>query len=97
MNGDRIIVRPVDLGEVVVRGLHIPSTAETEKPRIGEILGVGDGKEGYAMKSKVGGFVLLNKYAGSDVRFVDATYIVLREEEVLAWLSEMDVPGLTFA
>ena len=85
---DRILVKRTDTAEQVRGGIIIPDTAK-EKPMEAEVMAVGDGKvndEGKttALQVKVGDRILVGKYSGTDIKFDDQEYLILREDEVLA-------------
>ena len=85
---DRVVVRRVEPKEQLRGGIIIPDTAK-EKPQEAEVIAVGEGKysdEGKRMKLDVkkGDKVLIGKYSGTDIKFDDIEYTILREDEVLA-------------
>lgn len=85
---DRILVKRLDAAEELRGGIIIPDTAK-EKPMEAEVMAVGDGKvsdEGKttALQVKVGDRILVGKYSGTDIKFDDQEYLILREDEVLA-------------
>ena len=85
---DRVVVRRVEPKEQVKGGIIIPDTAK-EKPQEAEVIAVGEGKysdEGKRVKLDVkkGDKVLIGKYSGTDIKFDDIEYTILREDEVLA-------------
>ena len=89
---DRILVKRVEEEEQKVGGIIIPDTAR-EKPQQGEIVAVGDGKildsgERQAPDVAVGDTVLFGKYAGTEITYDDDDYLILREEDILAKVSD---------
>ncbi len=85
---DRILVKRTDEGEQVRGGIIIPDTAK-EKPMEAEVMAVGDGKKNddgtiTPLQVKVGDRILVGKYSGTDIKFDDQEYLILREDEVLA-------------
>lgn len=66
-------------------GLYIPDTAK-EKPQRGKIVAVGTGKKDEPMELKVGDQVLYGKYAGTEINLDNATYLIMRQSDVLAVL-----------
>ncbi len=84
---DRILVERVEEGEKVKGGIIIPDTAK-EKPMQGNIVAVGGGKvkeDGtkQPLDVKVGDTVLFGKYAGTEVKFDDKEYLIMREDDIL--------------
>ncbi len=85
---DRILVKRTDTAEQVRGGIIIPDTAK-EKPMEAEVMAVGDGKinddgKTTPLQVKVGDRILVGKYSGTDIKFDDQEYLILREDEVLA-------------
>ncbi|MBX9766142.1 MAG: co-chaperone GroES [Bdellovibrionales bacterium] len=73
-------------------GLYIPGTA-SEKPMLGRVLSVGPGavdKKGRKrpLDVKVGDQVLFGKYAGTEIQIDGASFLVLRENDILGVSSE---------
>ena len=85
--GDRVVIRSLEEAEEMRGGLYIPDTAK-EKPQQGEIVAVGPGRyekgERVPMELKVGLKVLYGKYSGTEVRFDDEEYLIIKESDVLA-------------
>jgi len=85
--GDRIIVKPEEPKEVKRGGIIIPDTAK-EKPMEGKIVAVGKGKMNDGkltpMEVKPNDKILYGKYSGTEVKINDVTYLIMREEDVLA-------------
>lgn len=90
--GDRVVVRPKEKEEVTKSGIFLPDTAK-EKPQEGEVVTVGPGRvldNGTRLKMdlKVGQSVLYAKYAGTEFKLDDDEYLILREPDVLAIVSD---------
>jgi chaperonin GroES len=90
--GDKIVVKVSDGEEKTKGGIIIPTSA-VEKPQIGIILAVGDGKilengQHIQPNVKVGDKILFAKYSGVEVKLDDKEYVVLKENDILAILSE---------
>jgi chaperonin GroES len=85
--GDRVLVEPVEEGEVEKGGIIIPDTAK-EKPQEGKVIAVGTGKrdddgELIPFNVKKGDRVLMPKYGGTEVKIDDKEYQIVREEDIL--------------
>ncbi len=85
---DRILVQRLTEQEKTRGGIIIPESAK-EKPIEGKIIAVGNGKileggERRALDVKVGDKVLFGKYSGTEVKFDDQEYLIMREDEILA-------------
>ncbi|MDF7805811.1 co-chaperone GroES [Pontiellaceae bacterium B12219] len=86
--GGRILVEPVKEGEVKKGGIIIPDAAR-EKPQEGLVVALGTGKlnengETVAFNVKEGDRVLMPKYGGTEVKYDDKEYQIMREEDLLA-------------
>ena len=89
---DRILVKRIEEEEQKVGGIIIPDTAK-EKPQEGEIIAVGEGRvldsgERQAPDVAAGDTVLFGKYAGTEITYDDDDYLILREEDILAKISD---------
>ena len=89
---DRVVVSPEEAEETTAGGIVLPDSAQ-EKPMMGKVVAVGDGKlldSGSRAKVAVkkGEVVLYGKYAGSDVEVDGKEYKILRESEILGVLEK---------
>ena len=85
---DRVLVQRLEQEEQVRGGIIIPDSAK-EKPQEAKVVAVGPGKaldngERAPMDVKKGDKILVGKYSGSDIKFGDDEYVILREDEILA-------------
>ena len=85
---DRVLIKPMDATDELKGGIFIPDTAK-EKPQEGEIVAVGTGKRDdkgdlIAFNVKVGDKVLLPKYGGTEIKYGDEVYQIVREDDILA-------------
>ena len=78
--GKRILIKQTQQEEVTKSGIVLPGTASKEKPIIGEVLAVGRKIE----EVKVGDKVIFEKYAGTEVKDGEETYLILEKDNVLA-------------
>jgi len=86
--GDRVIIKPKPKDEMTSSGIVLPDTA-SEKPQEGSVLSVGPGRvldngKRIEMEVKAGDIVLFAKYAGSEVKLDSEDYLVIRESDLLA-------------
>lgn len=87
--GDRVIIERVEAKENYGNSsIVIPDMAK-EKPQEGVIVAVGDGKvfeNGTVVPLKVcvGDRIMFGKYSGADITVEGQTYLILREEEIIA-------------
>ena len=84
---DRILVKRIEEQEKTAGGIYIPDTAK-EKPVMGEIVSVGNGKKAEDGKVipvdvKAGDKVLFGKYAGTEVKVENGDYLIMREDDIL--------------
>ncbi len=84
---DRILVQRVAEEEKTAGGLFIPDTAK-EKPQKGQIIATGKGRvtedgKVLPLEVKAGDRVLFSKYAGTELKFDGAEYLMMREEDIL--------------
>ncbi|MCS7278011.1 MAG: co-chaperone GroES [Aquificaceae bacterium] len=86
---DKIVVKRFEEQEQrTASGIIIPDTAK-EKPQMGEVIAVGEGKllqngQQVPPKVKPGDKVVFNKYAGTEVEVDGEKYLIMSEDEVLA-------------
>ena len=83
--GARVLVKPVDSEEEVKGGIIIPDSAK-EKPTTAEVLALGNGKkdgEIHEFSVKIGDRVIISKYGGTQVKYEDEEYTILREDDIL--------------
>ena len=86
--GDRVIVKAKEKEEMTKSGIVLPDTA-SEKPQEGSVLAVGPGRvldngKRIEMDVKAGDKVLFAKYAGTEVKLDGEDYLVIRETDLLA-------------
>jgi chaperonin GroES len=85
---DRILVKRLEEEEQKIGGIIIPDTAK-EKPQEGEVIAVGAGRvlengERQAPDVQVGDKILFGKYSGTEVKYGDEEYLIMREDDILA-------------
>ena len=83
---DRVGVKRVEAEEKTASGIVLPGAA-AEKPDIGEVVAVGEGRrneagERVALDVKVGDKVLFGKYSGQSVKVGGEELLVMREEDI---------------
>jgi chaperonin GroES len=90
--GDRVVVKPKPKEEMTRSGIVLPDTA-SEKPQEGTVLSVGPGRvldngKRVEMEVKGGDTVLFAKYAGTEVKLDGEDYLVIRESDLLAIVTD---------
>ena len=86
--GDRVVVKPKPKDQMTSSGIVLPDTA-SEKPQEGSVLSVGRGRvldngKRVEMEVKANDTVLFAKYAGAEVKLEGEDYLVIRESDLLA-------------
>ena len=85
--GDRVIIEPASKEEKTASGIVLPDTAK-EKPQEGRVVAVGTGRledgKRVALDVKEGDKVIFSKYAGTEVKYDEKEYLILRESDILA-------------
>lgn len=84
---DRVVIKMIENEETTKSGIILSSGAK-EKPQIAEIIEVGPGGEidGKVVKMNVkkGDRVIVSKYAGTEVKYNDEEYIIVKQDDILA-------------
>ena len=84
---DRVVIKMIENEETTKSGIILSSGAK-EKPQIAEIIEVGPGGEidGKVVKMTVkkGDRVIVSKYAGTEVKYNNEEYIIVKQDDILA-------------
>ena len=80
---DRVIIEASAAETKTASGIIIPDTAQ-EKPQEGVIVAAGNGKVDEPMTVKVGDKVLYGKYAGTELKYNNSDYMIMKESDILA-------------
>ena len=83
---DRVVVKRLEAEEKTASGIVLPGSA-AEKPDMGKVLAVGNGKllengDRQALDVKVGDKVIFGKYSGQTVKVDGEELLVMREEDI---------------
>lgn len=86
--GDRVLIAAVDVDEQVKGGIIIPDSAK-EKPQEAEVIALGTGGKNddgstREFNVKIGDRVIVSKYGGTEVKYDDKSYTLVREDDILA-------------
>lgn len=89
--GDRVVLKQLEAEETTKSGIVLTGQAK-EKPQEAEVIAVGpggniDGKE-VVMQVNVGDKVIYSKYAGTDVELDKEEYIIVKQSDILAIVTE---------
>ena len=84
---DRVVIKRLEAEEKTASGIVLPGNA-AEKPDMGEVIAVGNGKilengERRPLELKVGNKVIFGKYSGQTVKVEGEELLVMREEDVM--------------
>ena len=85
--GDKVVLKFTEVEETTKSGIILAASAQ-EKPQVAEIIAVGpggvvDGKD-VVMTVKPGDKVILNKYAGTEVKLGKEEYVIAKQGDILA-------------
>jgi chaperonin GroES len=84
---DRVVIKRLEAEEKTASGIVLPGAA-AEKPDMGEVISVGNGKilengERRLLEVKKGDKVLFGKYSGQTVKVDGEELLVMREEDIM--------------
>ena len=80
---DRVLVEPAPAETKTASGIIIPDTAQ-EKPQKGKVVATGKGTKEDPITVKVGDKILYGKYAGTELNYEGANYLIMKESDILA-------------
>ena len=84
---DRVVIKMLEKEETTKSGIILAANAQ-EKPQIAEVVEVGPGKEVDGklekMLVKKGDKVVVNKYAGTEVKYEGTDYTIVKQDDILA-------------
>ncbi|WP_419959919.1 co-chaperone GroES [Psychrobacillus sp. BM2] len=86
--GDRIIIELIEAEEKTASGIVLPDSAK-EKPQEGNVVATGTGRvlengTRVELDVKEGDRIIFSKYSGTEVKYDNNDYLILRESDVLA-------------
>ncbi len=88
---DRVVIEPNKEEHMSKYGIVLPETSQ-ERPQTGVVIAVGDGEsfdcDIKEMKVKIGDKVVFNKYAGTELKIEEKTYIVLRQIDLIGVIND---------
>jgi len=77
------MILPLEAETKTASGIIIPDSAK-EKPQKGNVVAVGPGTKDNPVTLKVGDTVLYGKYSGTELKFENNDYLIMRESDILA-------------
>ncbi len=81
--GDRVILKTLEETPVTSSGIVLSNT-QKEKPFKAVVLAVGAGTDDVTMEVKVDDKVIYSKYSGTEVEIENETYIIVKQNDILA-------------
>jgi len=95
---DRVLIQRIEEQEQRVGGIIIPDSAK-EKPQQARVVAVGSGRvndEGRVIPPdvKTGDYVLIGKYAGTEIKLDGEEFLIVREDEILGVTEGVREPEL---
>ena len=85
---DNVLIKPLEAEAKTASGIILPDSAK-EKPQIGLVMAVGEGKIGpkgekHPIVVKVGQKVMYKKWGGSEVKMDNEEWTMVGQEDILA-------------
>ncbi|MCH2112836.1 MAG: co-chaperone GroES [Planctomycetes bacterium] len=85
--GDKILVQRTEAAQESAGGIILPDSAK-EKPKEGTVIALGDGRmldsgERSTFTVQEGNTVLFTSYAGTEVKWDGAEYLILSDDDIL--------------
>ena len=85
---DRVVLKLTQIEETTKSGIVLPSSSK-EKSSIAEVVAVGPGGKDengneIVMNLKIGDRVACSKYAGTEIKYENEDYIIVKQSDVLA-------------
>ena len=80
---NRVVIKMLESEETTKSGIILAGNAQ-EKPQIAEVVAVGPGTDDVKMYIKEGEKVIINKYSGTEVKYEDTEYTIVKQEDILA-------------
>ncbi|ATF26597.1 co-chaperone GroES [Brochothrix thermosphacta] len=86
--GDRVVIEIIETEQKMIGGIVLPDSAK-EKPSEGIVVATGAGRilengTKTTLETKVGDRIVFSKYSGTEVKYDDKEYLILREDDILA-------------
>lgn len=90
--GDRVLLKRLEAQETLKGGIILPDSAK-KKQETCEVIALGTGKQdknGHLIEIpvKVGQHILIEKYAGQEIKIEDEEYVILRANEIIAIIEQ---------
>lgn len=87
---DNVLIKPLEAEVKTASGIILPDSVK-EKPQVGIVMAIGDGKivkgEKHPVVVKVGQKVMYKKWGGSEVKVEGEEWTMVGQEDILAILN----------
>ena len=80
---DNILLKAAEAQETTASGIILATTTK-EKPGFFEVVSVGPGTKDVTMTVKAGDKVVVNKFAGSEIKLDGVEYKFVKQDDILA-------------
>lgn len=84
---DRVLIKMKKREETTKSGIILSNNNE-EQSKIAEVIAVGpgrsDGKNSIEMYVKVGEHIIIDKYVGTEIKYEDEEYLIIKQSDILA-------------
>ena len=80
---DNVLLKAHEAPETTFSGIVL-ATAAKEKPAIYEVVSAGPGTKDVTMTVKAGNKVVVNKFAGSEIKLDGVEYKFVKQDDILA-------------
>ena len=84
---DNVLLKQHEAAETTVSGIILATTSK-EKPAIYEVVSVGPGTKDVTMTVKAGDKVIVGNFAGNDVKLDGEDYKFVKQDDVLAIVTD---------
>lgn len=87
---DNVLIKPLEAETKTASGIILPDSAK-EKPQMGEIIAIGEGRvtpkgDKIPVVVKVGQKVMYKKWGGDETKIGTEIYMIVKQEDILAIL-----------
>lgn len=85
---DKVLIKRLEAESTTKGGIVLPESAK-EKPRRGNIVGLGDGKllengQRSEFQVKIGDQVLFSSYGGTEIKIDGEEFLIMEESDIMA-------------
>lgn len=84
---DRVLIKMKEGEDITKSGIILASSVK-EKPQIAEIIAVGPGGNidgnNIEMYVNIGDKIIIDKYVGTEIKYEDEEYLIVKQSDILA-------------